>query len=65
MSTTRCLGEANGPATGLAAGTGSWRDGNVAAADGFGMFTCLPAFLDGFSSESSSKKKRGVAVLKN
>ena len=63
MSSTRCLGGANGLATG--GGTGSWRDGNLAVAEGFDMFTCLAAFRDGSLSESSSEKKRGVALFKN
>ena len=56
-----CLGDTNGPAT--VGGTGSWRDCNLAAAEGFGMFTCPPAFRDGSSLESSSDEKQGVGLL--
>ena len=52
MLSTPCLGDTNGPATG--GGTGSWREGNLSAAEGF---------RDGSSSESSSEKKRGVALF--
>ena len=60
MSSIRCLGDANGPVTG--GGTGSSKVGNDLAAE---VVFGLLAFLGSSSSESSSEKKRGVALFKN